>query len=218
MRRNTWKFTPALALFACCAIAQVAADAPDDGLVRFPSSRDAVVYRSPDVSFLQYKRLMFDPATVSFKAGWRRDHYKLTEEQVERVRSRAATGFQEELRKELVDRGKYVVAAAPAPDVLRIKPLIVDLDQTDPFAGTVSGERSYARTAVRMKLIVELYDSASGVLVGRIHDLALPREYSEPRRLDKVFIEAEARSAFANASRLTHEALSVAMTEKPRTN
>ncbi len=218
MRRNTWKITPVLALFTCCAIAQVATDAPDDGLVRFPSSRDAAVYRSPDISFVQYKRLIFDPTTVSFKAGWRRDHPRLTEEQVERVRSRAASAFQDELKKELVDRGNYAVAAAPAPDVLRIKPLIVDLEQTDPIAGTVSGVRSYSRTAVKMKLVVELYDAASGVLVGRIHDLELPREYPEPRQLDRVFIEAEARSAFANASRLAHEALSVAMTERPPAN
>lgn len=216
--RQARHLAPVLASIACCALAQAPVSAPDDGLVRVPSSRDAAVYRSPDVSFVQYKRLMFDPATVSFKAGWRRDHHKLTESQVERVRSRAATGFQEELKKELVDRGNYIVAPAPAPDVLRVKPLIVELDQTDPTAGTVSGVRSFSRTAVKMKLIVELYDAASGVLVGRIHDLELPREYPEPRRLDQVFIEAEARRAFANASRLAHEALSVAMTERPRAN
>jgi hypothetical protein len=216
MRRNTWKLAPALALLACCALAQVAEDAPDDGLVRVTSSRDAAVFRSADVTFVQYKRLMFDPATVTFKAGWRRDHHKLTEAQVERVRSRAATGFQDEIRKELVDRGRYRVTTEPAPDVLRVKPLIVELDQTDPTAGTVLGKRSFSRTAVKMKLIVELYDAASGVLVGRIHDLTPPREYPQPRLLDQVFIDTEARRAFANASRLAHEALSVAMTERPR--
>ncbi|HEV7609345.1 MAG TPA: DUF3313 family protein [Steroidobacteraceae bacterium] len=216
MRRHAWKFAPALALLAIGAFAQVATEVPGDGLVRIPSSREAAVYRSPDVSFVQYKRLMFDRVAVSFKAGWRRDHPKLSEAEVERVRSRAASGFQEELAHELVDRGHYVIAEAPAPDVLRVKPLIVDLDQTAPTAGMDPSLRSYARTATKMTLIVELYDAASGVLVGRIRDLEPAREYPEPRRLDQVFIETEARHAFANASRLVHEALSVAMTERPR--
>jgi hypothetical protein len=214
MRRFAWKLAPALALLACRAIAQGVAEVPDDGLLRVPSSREAAVYRSPDVSFVQYKRLMFDRVTVSFRAGWLRDHPKLTESDVERVRSRAATGFQEELARELVDRGNYVLAEAPAADVLRVKPLIVGLDQTAPTAGMDPSLRSYARTAVKMTLIVELYDAASGVLVGRIHDLVPAREYPEPRKLDQVFIDTEARLAFANTSRLVHEALSVAMTER----
>jgi hypothetical protein len=65
-----------------------------------------------------------------------------------------------------------------------------------------------------MTLIVELYDASSGVLVGRVVDLTPPREYPEERRLDQVFIDTEARGAFANASRLAHEALSVAMAER----
>jgi hypothetical protein len=214
MQPFAWKLAPVLALFACCAIAQGVADVPDDGLVRVPSSSEAAVYRSPDVSFVQYKRLMFDRVSVSFRAGWLRDHPKLTESDVERVRSRAATGFQDELTHELIGRGNYVLAEAPAPDVLRIKPLIVSLDQTAPMAGTDPSLRSYARTPVKMTLIVELYDAASGVLVGRVHDLVPSREYPEPRRLDQVFIDTEARLAFANTSRLVHEALSVAMTER----
>jgi hypothetical protein len=212
--RFVWKVAPALALFACCAVAQVAADAPDDGLVRVPSSREAAVFRSPDVAFTQYKRLMFDRVSVSFVAGWTRNHRKVTEAITERVRSRAAKGFEDELMSELVKRGRYALAEAPAPDVLRVKARIADFDQTDPTAGTVPGERSYARTAGKMTLIVEFYDAASGVLVGRVVDLTPPREYPEPRRLDQVFIESEARHAFANASRLAHEALSVAMTER----
>jgi hypothetical protein len=210
------KLAPALVLFACCAVAQVAADAPDAGLVRVPSSRDAAVFRSPDVGFTQYKRLMFDRVSVSFVAGWTRNHPKVTEADTERVRSRAAKGFEDELMTELVKRGRYALAEAPAPDVLRVKARIVDLDQTDPAAGMVPGTRSYSRTAGKMTLIIEFYDAASGVLIGRVVDLTPPQEYPEPRRLDQVFIDTEARLAFANASRLAHEALSVAMTEKAR--
>jgi hypothetical protein len=211
-----WKLAPTLALFACGALAQVAADAPDDGLVRMPSSRDAAVFRSPDVGFTQYKRLMFDRVSVAFITGWTRNHPKVTEADTERVRSRAAKGFEEELVRELVKRGRYELAEAPAPDVLRVKARIADFDQTDPNAGLVPGLRSYSRTAGKMTLIVELYDASSGVLVGRVVDLTPPREYPEPRRLDQVFIETEARIAFANASVLAHEALSLAMTERPR--
>ena len=214
--RLAWKMAPTLVLFACGTFAQVAADAPDDGLVRMPSSREAAVFRSPDVGFTQYKRLMFDRVSVTFVTGWTRNHPKVTEADTERVRSRAAKGFEDELMRELVKRGRYTLAEAPAPDVLRVKARIADLDQTDPNAGLVPGVRSYSRTAGKMTLIVELYDASSGVLVGRVVDLTPPREYPDPRRLDQVFDESEARFAFANTSRLVHEALSLAMTERPR--
>ena len=176
--RLAWKMAPALALCACGAFAQVAADAPDEGLVRMPSSREAAVFRSPDVGFTQYKRLMFDRVSVSFVTGWIRNHPKVTEADTERVRSRAAKGFEDELMRELVKRGRYALAEAPAPDVLRVKARIAGFDQTDPNAGLDPGVRSFSRTAGKMTLIVELYDASSGVLVGRVVDLTPPRDAS----------------------------------------
>jgi hypothetical protein len=173
-----------------------------------------MVYRSHDVSFVQYRRLMFDPVTVTFKSGWRRQNKKLSESEVERIRSRAVEQFRDELARELIERGNYPLAPAPAADVLRIKASILDLDQSAPSAGIVPGMRSYARSTGEMMLIVELFDSASGVLVGRVVAPQRARTHSVPQLVDQVTIETDARIGFANAARLTREALNVAITER----
>jgi hypothetical protein len=188
----------------------------DDGLVRVQSSRKGAVYRSPDVRFERYKKVSFDAVTVTFHSSWRREYPRLTESEVERIRSRAATQFREELERELVKRAHYTLAEKPAPDVLHIKARIVEFDQKSPNTDDLRGLRTYARTAGDMVLIVELYDAASGVLVGRIVDPEKGKEYNEPQLIDRIFVEAEAQRSFANAAQLTREALNVAITERPR--
>jgi hypothetical protein len=188
----------------------------DDGLVRVQSSRKGAVYRSPDVRFERYRRVMFDPVTVTFKSSWRREYPRLTESEVERIRSRAATQFREELGRELVKLGRYAVAESPAPDVLLVKARILEFDQKAPSTGDLRGIRTYALNAGDMVLVVELYDAASGVLVGRIVDPEKAKEYADPQLIDRIFVEAEAQRSFMNAAQLTREALNVAITERPR--
>jgi hypothetical protein len=200
--------------FAGSASAQPGGEVTDDGLVRAPSSRAGIVYRSPDVNFAQYRRVQFDPVAAAFKPGWRRENRKLSEAEVERIRSRAAEQFHDELESELTGRGHYPLAESPAPDVLRIKASIVDLDRPAPNAGNVPGVRSYARSTGEMTLLVELYDAASGILVARIITPQHAKTYSVPQFVDQVTIETDAAIAFANAARLTREALNVALTER----
>jgi hypothetical protein len=188
----------------------------DDGLVRVQSSRKGAVYRSPDVRFEQYRQVSFDPVSVTFKSSWRREYPRLTESDVEKIRSRAATQFREELERELVKLGHYKLAEGPAPDVLLIKARILEFDQKVPSTSDIRGIRTYARTAGDMVLIVELFDAASGVLVGRIVDPEKAKEYSDPQLIDRIFVETEAQRSFANAARLAREALNVAITERPR--
>lgn len=204
-----------LALLAGCALAQGESGLLDEGLVQVPSSRNAAVYRSPDVSFAQYRRLMFDPVQVNFKSGFRRNHPKLTEDDVERLRSRAAAQFLDELEKELARRGKFPVAEAPAPDVLRVKAMLMSFEPNSPNAGKTPGERAYARSAINsMVLVVELFDAASGVLIARITDLTAPVEYQRPQRIDQVVLEDESRQAFKHAAGLVRDAINLAMTER----
>lgn len=208
----------ALVLFAGGAFAQDPDPEAnvDEGLVRVHSSRKGAVYRSPDVRFERYKKVSFDAVTVTFRSSWRREYPRLTEADVERIRSRAATQFREQLEHELVELGRYELADSPAPDVLRVKARIEEFDQKSPSTDDIRGLRTYARTAGDMVLIVELYDAASGVIVARIVDPEKAKEYNEPQLIDRVFVETEAQKSFANGARLTREALNVAITERPR--
>lgn len=188
----------------------------DTHLVRVPSSRSGEVYRDLSVPFHNYRRLLIDPVAVQFKESWRRANSRLTEAQLERVRVRAAGNFHDELVKELIDGGTFEPAETAAPDVLRAKARIIELELTAPLAGTEPGIRTFTRRAAEMLLMVDLFDAASGVLVARILSDGRTREFSRPQRIDQVTIDAETRLVYANAALLTHEALNLAVVESQR--
>jgi len=209
----------AAAMMAWVAMAQAAPEreVTEDGLVRVPSSRKVGVYRAPDVSFTHYRRIVIEPIPVAFKRNWERRNPDVPKTAVERMRTDFAKSFRTELIEELVDRGGYTLAESPGPDVLRIDASIVDLDYVAPDAGSMPGMKTYVRSAGSMKLVVELRDAASGVLIGRIIDYEKAREYEHTRQLqpaNQVTIAHEAAFAFGNAARYTREALNVAKTER----
>jgi hypothetical protein len=213
--------TLALLLVLSCsgAEAQGITDVTEDGLVRVPSSRKAGVYRLPDATFSQYRRVMLAPASVAFRKDWDRKKLDrldtgLKPSERQRIVDDMALAFHEELVAELVERGGFTLAEAPAPDVLLIVPSITELDLTAPDAGSTPGSRSFVRTAGSMTLIVELRDAASGVTVGRIIDHEQARETRDLQMVNPV---SEARIAFANAARYTRSAVNIAKTERDET-
>jgi hypothetical protein len=209
-----------LLLFLCSAAeAQVISDVTEDGLVRVPSSRKAGVYRLPDTSFAQYRRVMLAPASVEFRKNWDRKKLDrldtgLKPSERQRIANDMALAFQDELVAELVERGGFTLAEAPAPDVILIAPVITELDITAPDAASTPGSRSFVRTAGSMTIMMELRDAVSNVTVGRIIDYEQARETREFQLVNHI---TEARIAFANAARYTRSALNIAKTERDET-
>ena len=208
-----------LALLSSAAGAQVIADVTEDGLVRVPSSAKAGVYRLPDAKFAQYRRVMLAPASVAFRKNWDSKNLDrldtgLKPSERQRIADDMSRLFHEELVAELVERGGFTLAEAPAPDVLLIAPAITELDITAPDAGSTPGSRSFVRTAGSMTLTMDLRDAASGVTVGRIIDYEQARETRELQLVNHI---TEASIAFANAARYTRSALNIAKTERDET-
>lgn len=188
----------------------------DSHLIHVPAHTRGAVYRDPDVSFAVYRQVIVDPVSVQFQRSWRRTNARLSEAQLERLRSQAATSLREELLGELVGQGKYRLAESAAPDVLRIRPSILDLKITAPLAGTQPGVRTYAGSTAEMVLMFELYDAGSGVLVGRIFDVGRSPQHRVAPRVDQVTIRAETRKIYASGAQLLREALNLAASERPR--
>jgi len=189
----------------------------EEGLVRVPSSRRVGVYRAPDVTFTHYRRIVIEPIPVAFKSNWDRRNPDVPAATKQKMQSDFSKSFHEELIDELVERGGYALAEDVGPDVLRIDASIVELDFVPPDTASSPGMKTYVRSAGSMKLVIELRDAASGVLIGRIIDYEKAREYEftrELQRADAVTIAHEASIAFGNAARFTREALNVAKTER----
>ncbi len=206
-----------LLLLSAIAPAAEPPEVTEDGLVRVSSSRKVGVYRAPDVPFAHYQRVIIGPAIpIAFRKGWERAHPEVTPQDLESIRADFARALRIELERELVKRGGFAAAPDPAPDVIRIDASVKDLDLAAPAAGNRPAQRTYARSAGKMTVTIELRDAASGVLIGRVIDFEQAREYVEPKPVNQVTNLEDFRIGFANAARYVREAINVAKTERPK--
>jgi hypothetical protein len=191
----------------------------DDGLVRVPSRAAGGVYRLPGQEFTQYKRVILEPAIIEFTSSWRDQHREVTDKDVARIRKEAVELFRKEFTRELVDRGKYKFADAPAADVLLVTPRVIDLDIPAPDAGTEVGTKSYTPGPIKMQVTGDLRDGASNALVARVTVFEGQERYgfNEMRLANRTTNAHEMRMGFGKWSKMVHEALNVAKATKPGT-
>jgi len=190
----------------------------DDGLVRVPSRRVAGVYRLPGASFVEYRRIMLEPPTISFAPEWQKNHQDVSAAELTRIRTESAKLFREEFTRELIDRGPYELTDDLAPDVLIVNPAIEELNIPAPETSVSPGERSYTTGPVKMKVTADLREAATGKLVGRLTMFEGNERYpfNELRLANRATNAHEQRVAFAKWSRILNEALAVAKVERPR--
>lgn len=203
-----------------CASDRPPEETTSDGLVRVPSRSVGGVYRAPDATFTQYRRIILEAPSITFASGWRDNHKDVTDSEIARIRTEAALLFRDEFTRELMTRGPYEFADAPEPDVLLVSLSIEDLDIPAPEAAAEPGRRTYTPGPVRMTLTGELHDASTGRLVGRLIMIERQEKYgfNEMRLANRVTNSHEERIAFGKWSRLLREALDVAMVEGPRQN
>ena len=206
------------AFAAGCTPSRGPEEMTDDGLVRVPSRRVAGVYRLPGASFVQYRRILLEPPTVSFAPEWQKNHAEVSPAEILRIRTESAKLFRDEFTREIFDRGPYEFTDELAPDVLIVNPAIEDLDIPAPEITVKPGERSYTTGPVKMKVTGDLRDAATGKLVGRLTIFEGNERYpfNELRLANRSTNAHEQRIAYAKWSRILGEALAVAKVERPR--
>ena len=148
-----------------------------DGLQRVKSKKLDDAYLLAGADFRVYSKIVLDPVEVSFRKNWERDinrstrsaSRRVTAEDADRARKAMSEGFYEILAKEFEKSG-YQVVTAPGPDVLRLKPMLVDVYINAP--DTMEPGRSYTFTieAGEATLALEVRDSETNQLLGRAVD------------------------------------------------
>ena len=187
-----------------------------DGLVRVPSRSEGGVYRDLDVDFTRYKRLMIEPLTVEFLAGWRKQHPDVSDAEVRRIQLETAASFREEFTKILIDEGPFELAEVREADVFVVVPRMLDLKIPAPETELDTGYRSYSPRAISMQMTGELRDGVNGEILLRV--IMIDGEYrykfSGMRGANRVANAHEIRGSLERWSRLVREAIDVAMTSK----
>lgn len=164
-----------------CSLAQAADDplpeVSDDGL-HLQKSKDArVVYVRPGATLEPYKRVAILECYVEFQKDWQR-HFnqtapmgtRLTDADAEKIKTAIAGEFRKIFTDELQTKGGYQVVDVAAPDVMILRPALVNVVVTAPDVANTGMTRTIVASAGQMTLFLELYDSTSSQILARVID------------------------------------------------
>ena len=154
----------------------------EDGLHLVPNSKMAIVYAEPGADLSEYQKIQLLEAYVAFRKNWARDQrsrsaqspLSLTSRDIDRIKTNLAKEFRQEFTKVLEDGG-YPVVDQAAPDVLLVRPAIINLDVNAPDTMSAGRSQVYTDSAGEMTLYVELYDSVTGDLIAKAMDRRVDR-------------------------------------------
>jgi hypothetical protein len=205
---NRLRMTTGLAalLLGGCVIAPSAGPTTPDGLQKRANSRVDSVYAAPGASLARYRRVMLDELDVAFKADWQQRHTDISPTEIGDIRTLGAALFRAAFSAEL-EKGGYAVVDKPAPDVLRVKATVVDVDFASASAAAASVAGKYIVSTADVSLVAELRDSASGAVLARVIDKNRGRNVGNLEMSTEQSTSKEALQAFTTWAGLLREAL-----------
>lgn len=205
----------ALALLVVSAAA-LADDRPEswDGLVEVKPKRMDAAYLLPGADFRPYTKLMIDPTEVAFRKDWMREmgdrsrdlSRKVSEEQAAEILAAARSNF-DDIFHEVFTKAGYTVVTTPGPDVLRVRTGVVNLYINAPDTMSPGRSTSYTANAGEATLVIEVRDSSTGALLGRVLDRRETREPGGMQVANRVTNKADFRALFKQWAGITVKGL-----------
>lgn len=149
-----------------------------NGLHLVHNSELRLVYQLPNSSLSGYDKVILVDAYVAFRKNWleeRRsesiDPLSISKKDMEELTQRVAKEFRDEMTKELEKKGYAVVdKTETGPDVLIVRPAIINLDIAAPDIGMASMHTYFVRSAGEMTLYAEIYDSVTSQMIVKVID------------------------------------------------
>jgi hypothetical protein len=182
-----------LGLMAMTAAAQDVTSAQSwDGLVEVKPKRFDAAFLLPGADFRPYRKLMIDPATVAFRKEWikrvnraTRPSERISQKDAEKIAATARDNFTD-VFTEAFRKAGYKIVTTPGADVLRVRAGVVDLYIAAPDAQSSGRSRTYTMEAGEATLFLEVWDSSSGALLGRVLDQRATRNTGSLRVTNQV--------------------------------
>lgn len=148
-----------------------------DGLHLAKNSKVRIAYVKPGATLADYRRVMLLDCYVDFVEDWQRDYNmdqvglsgRVSDKDAERIKRDLAAEFRKVFTDELTRKG-YPVVEAAAPDVLLLRPALINVDVTAPDIATSGRSRTFVESAGAMTLYMEIYDATTETLLARVID------------------------------------------------
>jgi hypothetical protein len=163
-------------LGAASALAQTSGGEAD-ALVKIKAKKVDQAFLLPGADFSTYKKVIIAPSEVAFQKNWLRDmnnqsmslSQRLSDKDAQKILEAARSGF-DEIWAEAFKASGYEVVSAPGNDVLKLAPAVFDLYINAPDVPTAGRTKSYTVEAGQASLSLDVRDSVSGTLLGRVID------------------------------------------------
>ena len=182
MNANPWLRIVAL-LAICCLASTASGQTPRsvDGLVQVKAKRMELAWLLPGADFRPYTKVIIDKTQVAFRQNWLKDYnlnaqlgQRVSQEQAATIMAAAQTNF-DDIFRDAFRKAGYEVVTTTGPDVLRVNSGILDLSVNAP-RGDSGGQTTWIITAGEAALIVEVRDTVTNALLGRVADRSETQE------------------------------------------
>jgi Protein of unknown function (DUF3313) len=169
-------------LAVVCLAGVAAKEAPPevtkDGLHLYKQTKERLAYVRPGATFTQYKRLAILDCYVEFSKEWIKDYNRdqrdpsrqIRDTDLERAKKALQGDFKKIFTEELQDGGRYQVTDSGGPDVLVLRPALINIQVSVPDLMTPGRSATYVQSAGTMTIYLELWDSASNTILARVID------------------------------------------------
>jgi hypothetical protein len=160
-----------------------------DGLELKKQTDQRLVYVKPGADFSQYKRVAILDCHVEFSKTWLREYNnsqrelsrRIKDSDIERAKTELAAQFKKVFTEELQGNGGYQVVDTAAPDVLVLRPALINIQVSAPDLMAPGRSVTYAQSAGQMTLYLELWDSTANTILARVMDARVdPQMYGQP--------------------------------------
>lgn len=148
-----------------------------DGLTRVPDKGPDHLYLLRGADFSNYNAVKISPIEIAFDKNWDRGRGNnrnparfVSDQDMEQIRTELAGEFHTIFTNDLV-KGGWTISGLTGEHVLAITPAIVNLNITAPNTQQTSGRgHTFVTNTGHMTLFLELRDSVTGQLIGRVVD------------------------------------------------
>jgi hypothetical protein len=148
-----------------------------EALVKIKAKNVDEAFLLPGADFSGYKKVIIAPSEVAFQKDWLRDmnnrsmgiSRRLSDKDAQKIIEAARSGF-DEVWAEAFSSSGYQVVTTPGDDVLKLVPGVFNLYVNAPDIQTGSRSKSYTVEAGEASLLLDVRDSVSGALLGRVID------------------------------------------------
>ncbi len=149
-----------------------------DGLQLTKQTGTRLVYKRPGATFSQYKRVAILDCAVEFSKDWLKNYNssqvdparRIGQNDLDRARASLSAQFKKIFTDELANKGGYQVSANAAPDVIVLRPALINIQVSAPDLMAPGRGSTFVQESGQMTLYLELWDSSTNTILARVLD------------------------------------------------